>query len=166
MPSEHDFSHTSSIFVAHGECFAYDTVSWKLLPSTFGTNPSQVRLETSMPGGVAGQGFTKAPSQWSQRFDFLWDKEMRFKISTCYPSSTYNLLPQGMEICPENGKRSKAARSHLLDLPSSNLDIQSTRNKTGQTRIWLTVLLWKLPDRVFPHLHVLWLKDNALPIVE
>ena len=59
----------------------------------------------------------------------------------------------------------ETSTNHLLDLASMNLDIQTTRKKTGQTLIWLTVLHWKLPNRVFPHLHFLWHRDNALPIV-
>ena len=40
------FSTPPRCFLGDRECFAYDTVSWKLLAGTFRTNLSQVRLET------------------------------------------------------------------------------------------------------------------------
>ena len=57
----------------------------------------------------------------------------------------------------------KVPRFHLLDVASTNRDMQSTRDETGQTLRWLTngSSHLKLHNWVF-----LWHRDNALPIVE
>ena len=62
---------TPRFFLAHEECFAYDTVSWKLLAGTFQTNVSQVRLETyrNIPSGVS-HGFTKAQGAMKPKTPF------------------------------------------------------------------------------------------------
>ena len=82
------FSTPPRCFLARKECFAYDTVSWKLLAGTLRTNLSQVRLETSIPGGVAGQGFTKAPGVMKSKTRFslaqgdkIQNFEMRRRVS-------------------------------------------------------------------------------------
>ena len=68
--------------LAHGECFANDAVNWKLLPSTFRANLSQVRLETYQVGLLPARDSLKRQAQWNQRLDFVWHKEIRFRIST------------------------------------------------------------------------------------
>ena len=78
--SEHDLFRNSSFFLARRECFAY-AVSWKFLSGTFRTNLSQVRLETYLVGLAMDSLKRQAP--WNQRLDFLWHREMRFRISTC-----------------------------------------------------------------------------------
>ena len=62
---------TPRFFLAHEECFACDTVSWKLLAGTFQTNVSQVRLETyrNIPSGVS-HGFTKAQGAMKPKTPF------------------------------------------------------------------------------------------------
>ena len=81
------------------------------------------------------------------------NREMRRRKSwTCSRLQRTVFCSRKEEVRPKNGKWSKVPRSHLLDVASTNLDI----HKSGQTVIWLTVLHWKLPDRVLPDLHFLW----------
>ena len=72
-------------FLGDRECFAYDTVSWKFFVGTFGTHLSQVRLEICLVGLRAMDSLKRWPKGakvwWNQRLDFLWHKEMRFRIS-------------------------------------------------------------------------------------
>ena len=81
-----------------------------------------------------------------------------FRISTCSPSSMYNLSPQ-----ERGGLGLRCHNSICWMLPPQIRNMQSTRDETGQTLRWLTngSSHLKLHNWVF-----LWHRDNALPIVE
>ena len=86
------------------------------------------------------------------------DTSTNHLLDLAFTTGTYK--GRGMKL------RTSSSSLKTTDETCRPSQVSSGRPGIGQKHVWLMVLHFKLRNGVFPHLHFLWLKDHALPIVE